>query len=201
MPDHDDAVSRTLLADIKQATGAIRLDCDFQNNGCRAARSVGGLDLGTKNIPCCCGHCHREWGYLRAINMDELHFPYLADYWSVKTGFWRKGKGCILPRRLRSSTCVFYACYDTMEHMKNGATVVNVEYEKLQVLSSLYWMAIRLPQFSAFVASVMQSLVHISNQSKAAIWIGPDVDYRALRQELYRILNALYASLRERHVR
>ena len=78
-------------------------DCQFNNGKCKNG----------SNIMCCCEGCYSSIGYLKVIYQEDLHI--IAKNYSVKAGFWRKGKGCNLPYRLRSSECVFYNCHSNDE--------------------------------------------------------------------------------------
>lgn len=57
---------------------------------------------------CCCRDCVNTMGYLTFVPEQDL-WQY-AKLYNVKTGYWRKDKGCVLPRELRSKTCLTYYC-------------------------------------------------------------------------------------------
>ena len=80
-----------------------------------------------RRIACCCSGCKYNKGYLRqmvyhqgiiivfgtdkAVKLYNKHF-------NNETGFWREGKGCVLPRKYRSPTCVFHSCLDFQKGKK-----------------------------------------------------------------------------------
>lgn len=75
-------------------------DCRFDEKGrCKNRSSVtpGG----------CCGGCFGSIGYLTAIRTEDvLYYTSMFE----ETGFWRKDIGCILPREMRSCTCLAHNC-------------------------------------------------------------------------------------------
>lgn len=83
----------------------VDFDCQFNNGNGKCKNG--------SNIMCCCEGCYSSIGYLKVIYLEDLSI--IAKNYSVKTGFWRKGKGCNLPYRLRSSDCVFYNCHSDNE--------------------------------------------------------------------------------------
>lgn len=87
-------------------TGELDYKCNFKNGTCKEARKYPEHSLLT--VGCCCTHCKSYKGYLEKIETAELG-TYLS-LWNCRTGFFRKGKGCILPRRLRSKTCLQFSC-------------------------------------------------------------------------------------------
>ncbi len=69
------------------------------------------------NKECCCHECYSYSGYLRlsdgiGVTCEKINWPQLTYYTSrfKKTGFWREGKGCCLPRKYRSTTCLVHNC-------------------------------------------------------------------------------------------
>lgn len=78
--------------------------CNFKDGKC----------AGRKRSPrCCCincascvGHFGNTWPY----SLDVLA-KYASEF-DRENGFWRRGKGCILPRHMRSLTCAYYICED-----------------------------------------------------------------------------------------
>jgi hypothetical protein len=66
---------------------------------------------------CCTSQgCALSLGYWRKEGgtLDEDTVKKLAGYYDERTGFVRDGEGCILPRELRSPTCLFTYCSDEM---------------------------------------------------------------------------------------
>lgn len=81
----------------------IDFGCNFQPDGSCAGRFQG------QNRQCCCKNCGMDYGYLRKIMPGTEQF-YIKRF-DPKLGFWRQGKGCILPRAFRSGTCLRHYCY------------------------------------------------------------------------------------------
>jgi hypothetical protein len=106
------------LYDLKEATKYVDYDCQFDEAGiCKGKRRYinarfpqQGRTLLTR---CCCIGCGRGGGYLRNIPNDFETIKTMArlfDNGRWKRGFWRAGKGCILPRKYRSVTCLDMHC-------------------------------------------------------------------------------------------
>lgn len=91
----------------KELTKYVDYNCRFKDGACFAYHDD---HKSNENKPsmCCCGGCYSTVGWLDTINTSDL--PKIARHFSYRTGFWRKGKGCILPRKYRSVTCVTYNC-------------------------------------------------------------------------------------------
>lgn len=69
---------------------------------------------------CCCGSCKSHFGYLELIPNNEEAIKEIASLFDDKNhGFWRKQKGCILPAKYRSDTCVAYRCPDARKYRDN----------------------------------------------------------------------------------
>ena len=99
------------IKQIKNETANIDFGCTFDNNGyCNTTRTFWTEKMDQK---CCCKLCAEYIGYLKFIN-SEKDLKYYAKLFNNKTGFWRKDKGCILDRSMRSSTCVTYTCFDML---------------------------------------------------------------------------------------
>jgi hypothetical protein len=106
-----------MLADL---TKYVHYGCDFTELGCKAYRIKSKKELeklreeGKKRgrpywrEMCCCGGCRGAFGYLHHFPIEGL--TTIARCFHYKTGFWREGKGCVLPRKYRSYTCLNYAC-------------------------------------------------------------------------------------------
>jgi len=77
----------------------INFDCQIKKDGtCKEYKTKG----------CCCTDCLDRCGYFLMMLNEET--GYYARHFSVKTGFWRKGKGCILPHKKRSIVCLTHHC-------------------------------------------------------------------------------------------
>jgi hypothetical protein len=100
-------------------TRAVDFKCDFDDKGiCSGMRKrawIGEDSLRAKM--CCCASCYSALGYLTsAPPISEIDLPTYERLFKRKIGFWRRGKGCSLPRHLRSVTCVFYTCGNEVAH-------------------------------------------------------------------------------------
>ncbi len=84
-----------------ELTERIDFGCDFKNGRCKKHRR-------DKEPMCCCQYCAVEGGYLHKVSAAGAKV--VQKLWDKKTGLWRKGKGCILPRRYRSITCLLHSC-------------------------------------------------------------------------------------------
>jgi hypothetical protein len=92
------------IENLKKLTERIDFGCRFDKNGkCNAK----GTNYKHEK-QCCCVDCDLRVGYLDVIH--EIDVSYYAERYNKKTGFWRKGKGCILDRHKRSKTCITYVC-------------------------------------------------------------------------------------------
>lgn len=93
---------------LKRMSKYLPFPCKFDENGyCQSSQ----ID----NSMCCCKDCANTMGYLSFVPEQDL-WTY-AKLYNDKTGYWRKGKGCSLPRELRSKTCLTYYC-DTFYESK-----------------------------------------------------------------------------------
>lgn len=84
----------------------------------------------------CCGGCS---GYFRNISTDEeadylkkLKIKYKFNY-KKRYGFWRPGKGCVLPRIQRSEVCLKYTCNGLNDALRKSGLLETYsgEYKKL----------------------------------------------------------------------
>lgn len=100
---------RKLLA---EATTQVDYKCDFKDDGiCHRERRATKGDVRYRleaNPKCCCAGCDYEMGYLKVINPNDVEE--IASYFKPNIGFWRAGKGCALPRVLRSKVCLTHHC-------------------------------------------------------------------------------------------
>src|SRR6266436_8968356 len=90
---------------IAENIAKIDFGCDFKGNTCRAMRE--------DRRGCCCESCKSRHGFLEKIKPSALNkvLSLFDNVW----GFWRPGKGCILPRKWQSPTCLFFACLPFMK--------------------------------------------------------------------------------------
>ena len=103
------------LKELKRQTGNIKYNCDFDINGkCKDTRSkqrFRSIDYPySPSNKCCCVLCYRNKGYLDGI-YSEKDLRYYAKLFNPLSGFWRKDKGCVLDRSMRSHICISYNCF------------------------------------------------------------------------------------------
>ena len=96
----------TKLQELKGLFYHINFDCKIGENNqeCKYYKDGGYTDT---TMTCCCNDCLDRVGHLDLLTKPPEYF---SRKFSCKTGFWRKGKGCILPREHRSITCLTYHC-------------------------------------------------------------------------------------------
>lgn len=103
-------------------TRLVNYRCDFDGESCVRQREQeedrkakkkprrGAMSPVYTTSMCCCEQCADELGYIRVLPKDIEVIKRIARYFSEKTGFWREGRGCVLPRRYRSVTCLGFSC-------------------------------------------------------------------------------------------
>ena len=89
------------------------VDFDCQHN------EDGGCKELSESRMCCCHDCFDRGGFFRVLIGDDI--TYYSRKFNVreKTGFWRKGKGCILPHKMRSVICLTHFCRDNIHSKKD----------------------------------------------------------------------------------
>ena len=90
---------------IARQTAKIDFGCDFKGNTCRAMRE--------NRRGCCCQSCNYRHGFLEKIKPSA--FNEILSSFDRVWGFWRPGKGCMLPRKWQSPTCLFFGCLPFMK--------------------------------------------------------------------------------------
>jgi len=105
---HSTYVNPRHYIELAKLTSKINYRCYFENGKCKEKREEMCCCSNCKN---CLGHLHIKFFdcYYKEKDIEEELLFYVKKY-SKATGFWRKGKGCILPREKRSSTCLGYNC-------------------------------------------------------------------------------------------
>lgn len=101
-------ISWIFRQEIAEMTKDIDYICGFDSGGlCKTMRKDNSI-----NLKCCCINCHNTFGYLMAIpaSEDGSIEREIINLFDETDGFWRKRKGCILPRKYRSLTCLSYMC-------------------------------------------------------------------------------------------
>ena len=90
---------------LAKLTERIDYDCAFENGACR------GRECGE---PGCCWRCADTFGHWLKEEgpLDEDTVRQIAGFYDPATGFCRANGGCVIPRELRSPTCLFIYCSD-----------------------------------------------------------------------------------------
>jgi hypothetical protein len=128
----DPIVNLHMLDEFKKLKGFFRhinFDCQIKKSG--------GCKENSEFLKCCCSDCLWSIGYFRRMLDKDL--TYYSKHFSFKTGFWRKGKGCILPHKMRSVTCLTYHCnhsYQDKSHVSFdcGIYIIKDELVRLRKL-------------------------------------------------------------------
>jgi hypothetical protein len=110
--DHNRKENIAWFKKFKKLTSLINYKCNFKNGTCKR---------GYSNM-CCCEACSRAVGYLYTILYSDIQT--YAKLYNTKTGFWRTD-GCVLPRELRSYTCLGFNCGNVTEHERE---LINIIY-------------------------------------------------------------------------
>jgi hypothetical protein len=123
-PDDFDRNAVQFFRELKEFTQYVNFNCQIKETGiCRKM---------TTSSLCCCNECLSKVGYFR--QMIDKNLTYYARHFSIKTGFWRKGKGCILSRKMRSVTCLTHHCnYEPKNYpgFESGMIVIANELRRL----------------------------------------------------------------------
>jgi len=128
----DPNLNMRILNEFRQLKGFIQyIDFDCQIN------PKGGCKETPVSLQCCCHACYDSAGYFR--RMIDTDITKYARHFNGKTGFWRKGKGCILHHRMRSVTCLTHHCnnsYDRHNYKKEdfriGISTIKYELQALR---------------------------------------------------------------------
>jgi hypothetical protein len=109
---HSDKIDR--IKELKKGSKDLPFDlCKFDDDGkCEQFRISG--------FQCQCILCDDICGWIRYTTEEDLIV--YAEAYDEKYGFFRKGKGCVLPREYRSEICLSYYCEDNdkiKEYKKN----------------------------------------------------------------------------------
>lgn len=120
-------------------TAKIDFGCDFVNGKCKEQRSKprSKWEEGDwrRGEMACCSQCASTRGYLAGIPAGSVEY-YMRRF-NLRTGFWRAGKGCILPRERRSPTCLTFNCMhsnamsDTLDKLFQIAAAPKIEVQSI----------------------------------------------------------------------
>lgn len=106
---------------LARQTESVDYDCDFRDGVCR------GLTMGGNG---CCFACAGAFGYWHkeggAVDDDTLRA--IAGSFDRRTGFFRKGVGCIIPREYRSPTCLYIHCSDAKMTGEEKLLLYRIQY-------------------------------------------------------------------------
>lgn len=113
---------------LAEMTNKIYFGCDFNRSGqCIKLKE----DLKTNpnaSEMCCCSQCADYLGYLKFIQNKAEVLNEISSLFNPKTGFWRKGSGCSLPRKYRSPTCLGYRCSVSKRHSMTGVKSILITF-------------------------------------------------------------------------
>ena len=119
------------IKELKNKTKDINYGCDFDENDICNKYKKWGLMFNKIHPKCCCSLCSVNIGYLDDIQNDK-DLRYYAKLFHPINGFWRKDKGCILDRSMRSRTCLFHFCANSnMSKELNKLRLIGREIIKL----------------------------------------------------------------------
>lgn len=115
------------LERFKALLALVDYGCDFRNGKC--------IDSRRKKIHrrwadpekpgmCCCRGCASNSAYMDYHPRLPEAITFLTETYDSETGFWRKGKGCIIPHKWRSQTCLGHYCVSA----KNSEHLVPLQY-------------------------------------------------------------------------
>jgi hypothetical protein len=124
----------SILESHAALAGTMDFGCDFDSDGwCLGERASikKGMYPPICDVPkgkeylhrmCCCKHCYESLGYLgsnRFLFSEDI--PTYEKLFKRKIGFWRRGKGCVLPRKLRSKICQSFVCAKASKKRQNDS--------------------------------------------------------------------------------
>jgi hypothetical protein len=99
--------SREVDQSLRLQSYGFSFDCRFDAEG-RCKRK---LYVNRKHRAMnCCHSCYDSVGYLGDQLYNKEEQQTILALFKPMIGFWRQGRGCVLPRRLRSITCLGYNC-------------------------------------------------------------------------------------------
>lgn len=143
--DQQSADFKRMLKDYRallSITEYIDFECNFDKNGvCREKNP-----RYERAAACCCNGCVHSNGYNPThapLLLTPGELPTFKKKWDKHNGFWREGKGCILPRQQRSTTCVFYCCLSSGKRESKGTAIYRIheaaKYLKNQMYTMIYY--------------------------------------------------------------
>jgi hypothetical protein len=117
---------------LAELTKHIDYQCHFNKKG--VCKKYIQNDKYYKEDPCqcCCTGCAANMGYHWRIPNKISVIEEYAKRFHPKFGFWKKGEGCALPRKMRSPTCLSYNCVQSANNESFNAA----ERRLINLLSS-----------------------------------------------------------------
>jgi len=114
------------LSDFRSLKGLIQyIDFNCQIN------ETGGCKNNPDILRYCCNDCLSNAGYFKIMLNRDIGF--YSKIFSAKTGFWRKGKGCVIPHRMRSTTCLTHHCnHSTHKDFSDGMLLIREQLNSLR---------------------------------------------------------------------
>ena len=142
-------------AKFTKITSNLNFGCNFKTKGKNICSKGGEREV------CCCGDCGYDIGYLDLVPNNEETIKEIASLFNGKSnGFWRKGKGCILPTKYRSKTCITYRCEKAREHRDSTLPKFPTGREFLEQMTLYFLDASRLSQFTTTQArTIIKELI------------------------------------------
>lgn len=133
------ALNTDQICDLHEYTENFDYDCRFKDGICKNELWVS--NTSNPNPMCCCKDCYSNMGYLSHHNpiMVVRYLKLFARLFKEDVGFWRSGKGCVLPRKVRSPICLAYRCLG-----KNGSLNITA----IQEVEMRFTNALKLRKYS-----------------------------------------------------
>ena len=120
------AFDKCILDDFRKLKGFIQ----FVDFDCQISKK-GGCKEHPETLKCCCFSCSDNAGFFRVV-LDTDITSYARKF-SRTTGFWKEGKGCILPHNMRSTTCLTHHCnYERKDDFGFGITQIRTKLHYLR---------------------------------------------------------------------
>lgn len=126
IPSNNSIFDRCILNDFRALKNFIKyIDFDCQFN------SKGGCKETPTSLRCCCYSCYENAGFFRV--MIDTDITKYSRHFSVKTGFWRKGRGCVLLHKMRSTTCLTHHCNRRKQYYGFGYGIMNIRFRLQEI--------------------------------------------------------------------
>lgn len=110
---------------LAESTANIDYGCNFIDGYCAADRVDSASSYGKGKG--CCNLCKENFGCLEAVPPYAINK--IEELFNLETGFWREGKGCVLPRKWRSAKCLGHICMGRVK-VESGCRVADLAYKQ-----------------------------------------------------------------------